>query len=139
MNIPANLSRSSFRVMIGALIVTAASLTASAYFFTGFLGGGRSAMGVFQSFILCFGIGALLYLPAITVFFMARHVRGFGAKRSIGLAAILISLPLWGYGGLSLIMRLPYWPYGLVALCFGLGLLLWAVTVLRNCNPNNSA
>ena len=139
MNIPANLSRRSLHVMIGSMIVAAASLAASAYFFSGFLGGGRSPMGVFQSFILCFGIGALLYLPAITAFFMARHVRGYGAKRSIGLAAMLISLPLWGYGGISLVLRLPYWPYGLAAMCFGLGLLFWAVSVLRNCKANNSA
>ncbi len=123
--------RSSLYVMAGALLTVLISVIASAYFFTGFLGGGRSAMGVFQAFLLCFGIGAALYLPAATVFFMARHVRSYGPKLSIGLAGTLISLPLWAYGGAALFLRTPYWPYGLIAMLLGLGLLFWAIGILR--------
>jgi len=128
---PPPLMRSSLYVMIVALLMIIMGLGVSAYFFSGFLGGGRSAMGVFQAFLLCFGIGSLVYLPAVIVFFMARHVRGLGPKRAIGMAAVLISLPWWTLGGTSLIMRLPYWPYGLVAMVLGLGLLFWALKVLR--------
>ncbi len=123
--------RSSLYVMMGALIVGLLSVSASAYFFTGFLGGGRSAMGVLQAFCLCFGIGAVLYLPSAIVFFMARHVRAYGPKLSIGLASTLISLPLWAYGGAALFLRTPYWPYGLAAMLLGLGLLFWALGIMR--------
>ena len=133
-SVPTNLQaggRGTVIVMACALLIGFTSLIVAAYFFSGFLGGGRSVMGIIQALLLCFGIGAAVYLPAGIVFLMARHVRAYGPKLSIGLAGTLISLPLWAYGGAALILRTPYWPYGLISLIFGLGLLFWAVSVLR--------
>jgi len=140
MNAPQTLSnrtlaRLSFAVMTSALLIAITGFVASGYFFMGFLGDGRSGMGILQAFLLCFGIGAGVYLPALIVFFLARHVRSFGVKTPIGFAGVFISLPLWLFGGLSLIQRLPYWPYGLAALLLGLILLFWSMLVLRAFTP----
>ena len=132
--LPTNLQaggRGTVIVMACALLTVFVSLATSAYFFSGFLGGGRSVMGVTQALLLCFGIGAAVYAPAGIVFLMARHVRAYGPKLSIGLAGTLISLPLWAYGGAALILRTPYWPYGLISLILGLGLLFWAVSIMH--------
>ncbi|PHR92979.1 MAG: hypothetical protein COA69_06590 [Robiginitomaculum sp.] len=118
-------------MMIGALLVFGASLLTSAYFFNGFLGDGRSWVGVFQAFLLCFGLGSLLFLPALALFFMARHVRMYGVKLKIGIAALLISLPLWLGGGSALALRLPQTLLALTLLTLGLGVFAWGFMVLR--------
>ena len=129
---PAKLAKSSLIVMLCALFIGASALIFAATAFVGFLGDGRSGFGIVQAFLLCFGLMAGVYLPATLVFFTARHVRGFGPKKPIGLAGTLISLPLWGLGGASLLLKLSYWPYGLMAMLIGLGLLFWSVSVLKN-------
>lgn len=116
--------------MLGAMLAFCLSLSTSVYFFTGFLGGGRSWVGVFQAFLLCFGVGSFLYLPASLLFFMARHVRAYGPKMRIGIASVIISLPLWATGGANLILKLPYTPYALISMLLGLLVLWWGVLIM---------
>lgn len=125
------LQKSSRFLMLCTGITAVVILILCAYFFTGFLGGGRTGIGIAQAFLLCFGAGALAYLPLLCVFFMARHVHSFGAKRSIGIASILISLPMWGFGAAGLVIQHPFWLYGLPLMAIGLIILFWGVTVLR--------
>ncbi|MEE9271849.1 MAG: hypothetical protein V3U57_01060 [Robiginitomaculum sp.] len=122
----------SLIIMLCALFIGALSFAVAGYAFLGFLGDGRSRLGNAQAFLLCFGFMAGFYLPALLVFFMARHVRGFGPKKSIGLAGTILSLPFCSLGGISLVLRLPYWPFGLVAMLIGLGLLFWSISILKN-------
>lgn len=118
-------------MMIGALIVFGVSLFTSAYFFNGFLGDGRSWVGVLQTFLLCFGLGGLLFLPALVLFFMARHVRMYGAKPKIGIAALLISFPLWLGGTSALALHFPQTLLAFIILALGLGVLTWGFVVFR--------
>ena len=127
------LAKSSLAVMLGALMVGLGSFGASAYFFTGFLGGGRSSIGVFQAFILCFMIGACFYLPAIYVFIMARRVRAGRASKAIGFGAVLISLPIWLYSAAALITGYPYALWLAGPLLIGILLLLWGLAVIWVC------
>lgn len=128
---PHTLARASSFMMIAAGFAVLAALGLSAYFFTGFIGDGRTPLGIFQAFLLCFGTGAFIYLPSLCVFFMARHVRSFGSKTRIGIASILISLPLWGFGAVGLIIQHAFWLYALPVMALGLAILFWGAAVLR--------
>lgn len=119
-------------MMLGTIVVFCLSIGTALYFFSGFLGGGRSWIGILQAFLLCFGIASVLYLPALVLFFMARHVRAYGAKAVIGIASVCISLPLWGAGGAALMLKQPYFPYALLIMGFGLLILWWGVLVLKS-------
>lgn len=126
------LARSSLFVMILMLVVACAAFIGSGMVFSGYLGGGRSVIGVIQAFLLCFGAGALIYGPALAIFNMARSVRANGPKRGIGALTTLLALPVWAYGGLTLIIYPAFWIWGLAALCIGLYLTFWAVVVLKH-------
>lgn len=133
--VSARLSIASLIVMVFACIIAGISLLIAATVFNGFLGDGRSWIGATQAFLLCFGGAAGIAVPAMAVFFMARNVRGKGRRpgpsRRIGAVSALLSLPLWLIGGCGLMARWPYTPYLVLSLILGLGLLWWAVSVLR--------
>ena len=118
--------------MLVMLLVITGTLFGSAYAFSGFLDGGRSWIGMLQAFLLCFGIGAIIYLPAAVVFAMARHVRGNGPKRNIGLLTAILALPFWTYGISALVVKSPFWGWALLATAIGLYLSFWALVVLRH-------
>ncbi len=113
-------------------LVFVLSLCASLYFFVGFLGGGRSWLAVAQAFLVCFGLGAMLYFPALILFVMGRHVRSFGQKKSIGIAAVIISTPVWIYGIFGFILKLSFPLLTLSILLYGLLILSWGVLVCVN-------
>jgi hypothetical protein len=128
------MARSALTMMVVTLVIAVFSMAASAWFFTGFLGGGRSVVGLFQAFLLCFGIGAIAYGPALAIFWMARHVRGNGPKRWVGGLTAALALPVWGYGIAALIFKLPYSVWAVVAILIGLYLTFWAIVVFRHGN-----
>jgi hypothetical protein len=131
-NIKTPLAKSSLLLMLVMLIVIVAALTASGLAFTGFMDGGRSWIGMLQAFLLCFGIGAILYLPATAIFAMARHVRGNGPTRNIGLLTAILALPYWTFGLAALIVKTPYWMGAVIAIVTGLYLSFWALIVIRH-------
>lgn len=126
------LAKSSLVLMMVMLFVIVAALTVSGLAFTGFMDGGRSWIGMAQAFLLCFGIGAIIYLPAAAVFAMARYVRGNGPTRNIGLLCAIIALPFWSFGISALSLKTPYWSWALLATALGLYLSFWALVVLRH-------
>ena len=117
-------------IMVITAIVFCISLAASLYFFTGFLGGGRSWVAILQAFAMCFGLGAMLYIPAAILFFTARHVRKFGPNLSIGIAAICIALPLIFYGVFGQVTNMPFIFITLAVLAYGLLVMCWGVCVI---------
>ncbi len=123
------LHRSALVVMVGALGVGIATFVASGVYFSAFIHDGRSFLGVAQAFILCFGLGAGVYLPASVLFFMARHIRTYGPKPSIGWAVLVIGLPLFMCGAIGVF----YTSLKLISgLFFAIGLLLlvWGGAIL---------
>ncbi|NNC35951.1 MAG: hypothetical protein HKO02_00730 [Hyphomonadaceae bacterium] len=132
-NLKTPLAKSSLVLMWVMLIIIVASLVGSVLIFRGYLGGGRSAIGVMQAFLMCLGAGAILYVPAAVVFAMARSVRANGPIRKIGGFTALLAMPVWAYGGLALMYYPQFWIWGLLALTIGLYLSFWAVIVLKHC------
>jgi len=114
------------------LVVIVGALVGSGLAFKGFMGGGRSWIGMFQAFLLCFGVGALIYVPAAAVFAMARHVRGNGPVRKIGLLTAILALPYWSYGIAALGLKSPFWIWAIFATVIGLYLSFWALIVIRH-------
>lgn len=131
-NLKTPLAKSSLVLMCVMLAVILASLIGSGIIFKGYLGGGRSFIGLMQAFLLCFGSGALFYGPAAAIFVMARSVRANGPVRKIGGLTALLAIPIWAYGGLSLMIYPEFWIWGLLALAIGLYLTFWAVIVLKH-------
>ncbi len=125
-------ARGTWLVMWGSLCVALVTIGLCFYIFLGFIGDGRTWLGIGQAFALCFGVGGSVYLPALVLFFMARHARIFGPKRSIGLASVFISLPLWAYGGAALVLKLAYWPIATLGLIIGFAVLFWGISVMRH-------
>ncbi|MBL4871278.1 MAG: hypothetical protein JKX72_10030 [Robiginitomaculum sp.] len=119
----------SLMILITTALVIGASLIASAYIFTGFLGGGRSWIAIMQAFIVCFGLGAMFYLPAAILFLMARNILRSSPKKSIGVAAIIISIPLWVYGIFGLALHLPFLLLTVIIIVYGLLVLGWGICV----------
>lgn len=126
------MAKSSLFLMLVMLVVIVGTLIASGLAFTGFMDGGRSWIGMLQAFLLCFGIGAIVYVPAAVIFAMARHVRGNGPKRNIGLLTALLALPVWVFGITALIVKTPYWMWAIIATVIGLYLSFWALIVIRH-------
>lgn len=120
----------SLIMMITTALIIGASLLASSYIFIGFLGGGRSWVAITQAFLVCFGLGAMFYLPAIILFLVAQNVWRLSPKKSIGIVAIVISLPLLVYGIFGLGLHLPYLVLTVIILVYGLMVLGWGVFVL---------
>ena len=131
-NLNTPLAKSSLAMMFIMLAVIGAGLAGSGILFSGYLGGGRSAIGVLQAFLLCFGTGAVIYGPAIVIFLFARSVRANGPSKAVGIFSVIIALPVWIYGGLTLIFYPTFWLWGGLALALGLYLTYWAVIVLRH-------
>lgn len=131
-NLKTPMAKSSLFLMMIMLFVIVAALTASGTVFTGFMDGGRSWIGMLQAFLLCFGIGAILYIPAAAIFIMARLVRGNGPMRNIGLLTAILALPFWTFGISALIAKTPYWMWAIVATAIGLYLSFWALVVIRH-------
>ena len=117
----------SLGLMILALFIGCASLYLSALAFTSFLGDGRTLLGVFESFLVCFGIGAVVYIPALIIFLMARHVRGRGPGKRIGFSSILLSLPFWSYCSAALLADYPFRIWLVSGLVFGVMMLVWGI------------
>ena len=117
-------------IMVITAIVFCVALIASAYYFTGFLGGGRSWVAILQAFAMCFGLGAMLYVPAAILFFTARHIRKSGPKLSIGIAAICIALPLIFYGVFGQVTNMPYAFITFAVLAYGLLILCWGIYLI---------
>ena len=126
------LAKSALVLMVVMLGVITAALIGSAVIFSGFLDGGRSWIGIAQAFLLCFGVGAIIYLPAAAIFFMARSVRGNGPTRNIGLLTAILALPFWTFGISALSFQTPYWLWAILATAIGLYLSFWALIVLRH-------
>ena len=126
------LAKSSLLLMLIMFLIIAGALIGSAIAFSGFMDGGRSWIGMLQAFLLCFGIGAIIYLPAAAIFTMARHVRGNGPKRNIGLLTAILALPYWTFGISALVIKSPYWMWAALATAIGLYLSFWALVVLRH-------
>ena len=126
------LAKSSLILMLTMLVVIIGALIGSGLAFKGFMGGGRSWIGMLQAFLLCFGIGALIYVPAAAIFAMARHVRGNGPVRKIGLLTAILALPYWSYGIAALGLKSPFWMWAALATAIGLYLSFWALIVIRH-------
>jgi hypothetical protein len=131
-NLKTPLAKSSLMMMFVMLTLIVAGLIGSGVIFSGYLGGGRSGAGVFQAFLLCFGVGALVYLPAAAVFAIARSVRANGPNRKFGLLATFLALPVWGYGAAVMMIYPGFWIWGGLALLIGLYVSFWAVFVIRH-------
>ncbi len=128
----------SFILMAVTGLVFVLSLCASLYFFLGFLGGGRSWLAIIQAFFVCFGLGAMLYFPALILFLMGQHVRNFDPKKSIGIAAVIISTPLWIYGVFGFILKLPYPLLSLFILLYGFLILSWGALVFAHARGSSA-
>ena len=122
-------------VMILSLLVVIGSLVASTLFFRNFVHEDRTAIGVIQAFLLFFGLGAIVYIPACVVFFMARHVLTYGPQRSIGWAGIFMSLPLCALGFTGIYISHNYWRYAVPLALIGIGLLIWSLSIHRHLRP----
>lgn len=114
-------------LMLLALMICISALVLSSIAFSSFLGGGRSTLGVFQSALMCYGVGAVVYIPAGLVFLMGRFVRGNGPKKPIGFSALLISLPFWSYCAAALYAGYPYKFWIATGFVFGVFTLVWGI------------
>ncbi len=120
----------SWILLASATTVFVVSFLMSFYIFFGFLGGGRSWLAILQAFGLCFGFGAMLYIPAAIVFFMIKYVQHHEPRVSIGIASICISLPLVLYGIIGPLLGMPYRLVTFMILLYGLLVFYWGVRVL---------
>lgn len=126
------MARASLSVMWVTLIISVLCLMISAYYSVGFMGGGRSFIGVLQGVLISFGLGACLYGPAIAVFFMARYVRANGPKRWIGGLTLLLVLPILGYAIAAIHYKIPFLIVSVLAILVGIYLSFWAVLIVRH-------
>ena len=131
-NLKTPLAKSSLLLMLIMLGLIIASLIVAGMAFSGFLDGGRSFLGLSQAFLLCFGAGSLVYLPAAAIFAMARNVRANGPKRQLGWITALLALPVWGYGLTAILMKMPYMIAAIIAVILGLYLTFWAIVVIKH-------
>jgi len=117
---------------MGLTILTGlTALAASLYFFMGFAENDSQPGVLLSAFLLCFGVGALGYVPMFWIATIAHKVRRNGASRSALILTLALIIP-WVI--LAIVLLATGWPLAL----FGAGLaalstliLTWAWALVR--------
>lgn len=119
-----------------SFITALSTLGLSAYFFYGFTQTDQGFWTLASAFGLCFGVGALAYVPCfLTARIALKSRKGTASRRDIALA-LLLMLP-WGcvsliFIGFSALPKL----YGVLSLIISTSLCFWAFSRLR-CLPKS--
>jgi hypothetical protein len=119
-------------LIIGLTVLTGlAALAASLYFFLGFAENDSQPGVLLSAFLLCFGVGALGYIPMFWIATIAYRVRRNGRSRSALILTLALIIP-WVI--FAIILLATGWPLAL----FGAGLaalstliLTWAWALVR--------
>lgn len=125
------LAKSSFMVMFLTALAGLAALGLCGFYFAGFAENDAQLGNLTSAFVLCFGIGALAYVPMFWISRIARHVRLKGPDRRAVLLTLALIIP-WLILSLSLIAtRIPLIFIGIGLTIFCLFILSWAWAVYR--------
>jgi len=125
------LAKSSFVVMLLTAFAGLISLGVCGYYFAGFAENDAQLGTLASAFILCFGVGALAYVPMFWICLIARHVRLRGPSKRSVLFTLALIVP-WLILSLSLIAtRIPLFFIGIGLTVFCLFIVSWAWAVHR--------
>lgn len=125
------LAKSSFVVMLLAALAGVGALVICGFYFAGFAENDAQLGNLTSAFVLCFGIGALAYVPMFWISRIARQVRLKGPSRRAVLLILALIIP-WLILSLSLVAtRIPLVFIGIGLTVFCLFILSWAWAVYR--------
>lgn len=125
------LAKSSFVVMILTALAGLTTLGLSGYYFAGFAENDAQFGTLSSAFLLCFGIGALAYIPMFWISRIARQIRLEGPSKRAVLYILALLVP-WLILSLSLIAtRIPLIFIGIGLTIFCLFILSWTWAVYR--------
>lgn len=124
--------------LVAAVLAGLSALIAfgySAVFFTRFLENDAHLWGIVSAFLLCFGVGALAYIPAGIISRIALRAHKIGAGRKGLIWALILLLP-WICLSLALVLisGLPKF-YSLSILAIAALLTAWAAISLSRLKP----
>ncbi|MGJ8562719.1 MAG: hypothetical protein ACSHXY_04110 [Alphaproteobacteria bacterium] len=118
-------------IRVLSLIIAITSLSVSLWFFIGFASTDTYALHLFSALLLCFGIGALFFLPACKLTHIAHKALSGSLRRSEPWIALLLILP-WLPLSWYLYPLSGFWLYGAIfAAAYALLIIVWAVLVGR--------
>lgn len=130
-NPPSKLRKVSWLIMALAILTGLATLAASLYFFIGFAENDNQPGVLLSAFLLCFGVGALGYVPMFWIANIARKVRRGGPSRSALVLTLALIIPWVVF---AIVLLATGWPLAI----FGAGLaglstliLTWAWALVR--------
>ena len=125
------LAKSSFVVMVLTAVTALIAFGICAYYFAGFAENDAGLGTLTSAFLLCFGAGALAYVPMFWISAIARQVRLKGPSKRAVLYILALMVP-WLMLSLSLIAtRIPLIFIGVGLTVFCLFILSWAWAVFR--------